>query len=104
MLISSIAIQCVIDSLIKFLNSELRSQNLVAWWYDVSCKCQDRQFDQDHADRVLHTDLHSCASTLLMTRLCIFSDSSFTDESLSASWDLCLQCLSGYTEITLIAR
>lgn len=39
-----------------------------------------------------------------MARLCTFSDSAITDKSLSTSWNLCLQCLSRYTEISMIAR
>lgn len=50
------------------------------------------------------TDLHACGSTLLMGRLCSFDDSNVRRESLSASWKLCLECLSRYTGLSSVAN
>ncbi|KAH7038961.1 fungal-specific transcription factor domain-containing protein [Macrophomina phaseolina] len=86
-LLFSIAAQCIIcaQSLVAFLNTQIQSQKLLAWWYDVSY-------------------LHSSASTLLMGLLCTFNDGSVSQKSISASWELGLQCLSRYTGASIIAK
>ncbi|KAK4199005.1 putative transcriptional activator [Triangularia verruculosa] len=86
LMLSDIAAQCVLsaDSLVKCLDTHIRSQSLAAWWYNISY-------------------LHTCGSTLLMGQLCSFNESIVTRESLSASWELCLRCLSRYTGLSSIA-
>ncbi|KAK4171980.1 putative transcriptional activator [Triangularia setosa] len=85
-MLSDIAAQCVLsaDSLVQCLDIHIRSQSLVAWWYNISY-------------------LHTCGSTLLMGQLCSFNESVVKRGSLSASWEVCLQCLSGYTGLSSIA-
>lgn len=39
-----------------------------------------------------------------MGQLCTFGDASVVDDSLSASWELCLQCLARYTGLSSIAK
>ncbi|KAJ9149934.1 hypothetical protein NKR23_g4087 [Pleurostoma richardsiae] len=87
LVLRNIAAQCVLSAqeLIRFLDGEIRSQDCLAWWYNVSY-------------------LQSCASTILLGQLCNLGDGSISDESLSASWELCLQCLSRYTELSSISR
>jgi hypothetical protein len=40
LILSEIAAQCVLsaDSLARCLDMHIRAQNLVAWWYNISCK------------------------------------------------------------------
>lgn len=83
----NVASQCVASAqrLIAFLGAEIQSKDFLAWWYNVSY-------------------LHNCASTILIGRLCSFGDGNMLEDLLSTSWDLCLQCLSRYTELSSISR
>ena len=40
LVLCNVASQCVhsAQDLVSFLDSEIRSQELLAWWYNVSCK------------------------------------------------------------------
>ena len=116
LMLSDIAAQCVLsaDSLVRCLDAHIRSQSLVAWWYNIGCKyfCPGMQ---SHRPAFLHLvarctgsdwnqpDLHTCGSTLLMGRLCTFNDAVLKQKSLATSWDLCLQSLSRYTGLSSIA-
>ncbi|KAK5659812.1 hypothetical protein OQA88_1024 [Cercophora sp. LCS_1] len=84
--LSEIAAQCVLsaDSLVRCLDAHIKSQSLVAWWYNIGY-------------------LHTCGSTLLMGRMCSFSNAVVRRESLAQSLDLCLQSLSQYTALSSIA-
>lgn len=49
-------------------------------------------------------DLYSCASTILIGRLCTFGEGSGLDGNLSATWELCLHGLSRYTGVSSSSR
>lgn len=40
LMLSDIAAQCVLtaDALVRCLDTHIRSQSLVAWWYNIGCK------------------------------------------------------------------
>ncbi|CCC05646.1 unnamed protein product [Sordaria macrospora k-hell] len=84
---SEIAAQCVLsaDSLVRCLATHIHSQSLTAWWYNIGY-------------------LHTAGSTLLMGQLCSFGGSAVRPDSLSASWKLCLECISRYTGVSSIAN
>ncbi|KAB5580894.1 fungal-specific transcription factor domain-containing protein [Coniochaeta sp. 2T2.1] len=86
LMLSDIAAQCVLsaDSLVRCLDTYIRAKSLVAWWYNISY-------------------LHTCGSTLLMGRLCNFTGATVKQESLSATWEVCLRCISQYTGLSSIA-
>ncbi|KAH7116553.1 hypothetical protein B0J13DRAFT_613411 [Dactylonectria estremocensis] len=83
----NVASQCVASAqrLVAFLGAEIQSHDFLAWWYNISY-------------------LHNCASTILIGRLCNFGDGNMLEDSLSTSWELCLQCLSRYTELSSISK
>ncbi|KAL3440787.1 fungal-specific transcription factor domain-containing protein [Aspergillus insuetus] len=86
LVLTDLATQCALSAhnLVKFLGGQTQSKSLVAWWYNISY-------------------LHTCGSTLLMARLCIFKDMAISNE-LCRSWELCLQCISRYNGVSSIAR
>ncbi|BEI83411.1 hypothetical protein CcaverHIS002_0400150 [Cutaneotrichosporon cavernicola] len=86
-MLSGIAAQCVLsaESLVRCLDTNIKTRSLAAWWYNVSY-------------------LHTCGSVLLMGQLCSFDEGLINRESLTASWDLCLRCLSQYTGLSSIAN
>lgn len=49
-------------------------------------------------------DLHTSGSTILIGRLCTFDDRRMPYESLLTSWNLCLQYLSHYNEVSSVAK
>lgn len=55
------------------------------------------------ASRADSSDLHTCGSVLFMGQLCSFDEGLVKRESLMASWELCLRCLSRYTGLSSIA-
>jgi hypothetical protein len=99
-MLSGIAAQCVLSaqSLVRCLDTYIKTGNLAAWWYNISCECLALAI----VPRLI-ADLHTCGSVLLMGQLCSFDDSLVNRESLTASWELCLRCLSRYTSLSSIA-
>ncbi|KAF9894111.1 hypothetical protein FE257_009084 [Aspergillus nanangensis] len=85
LMLADVAAQCVYSAvtLIKFLDAQIRCHTLVAWWYNISY-------------------LHTCGSTLLMSRLCHFTNPDVLEDS-STIWDVCLRCISCYTGLNSIA-
>lgn len=104
-MLHNIAEQCVRSAqrLVEFLHGEIRLQDFVAWWYNVSRRQLTALPDGD-CPTYFEADLHSCGSTILIGRLCTFGEESGLDEPLSTAWDLCLQGLSRYAVVSSISR
>ncbi|KAH6698494.1 fungal-specific transcription factor domain-containing protein [Leptodontidium sp. MPI-SDFR-AT-0119] len=85
--LSSFASQTVLNacSFVTFLALGIGSHNFTCWWDNIGY-------------------LHTCGSTILIARLCQFDDPRITDDSLSTSWGLCVQYLSRYTGVSIIAK
>ncbi|KAL3464907.1 fungal-specific transcription factor domain-containing protein [Aspergillus heterothallicus] len=86
LVLTDLATQCALSAhnLVKLLGGQTQRKTLVAWWYNISY-------------------LHTCGSTLLMSRLCDFKDMTIPNQ-LCRSWELCLQCISRYIGVSSIAR
>lgn len=103
LLLSNIATQCSLSahSLVNLLHAQIQSEELVAWWYNISCKYLGPIPFICAANPIL--DLHTCGSTLLMSRLCSIDDVA-TSSEFASSWKLCLQCISRYATVSSIAK
>ncbi|OQV07336.1 Fungal specific transcription factor domain-containing protein [Cladophialophora immunda] len=85
--ISDIAAQCVLLAveLVEFLTTQIQTDSFICWWYNIHY-------------------LHTSGSTILLGRLCTFHDGAVLPASLSSSWELCLQYLTRYENLSSVAQ
>jgi hypothetical protein len=90
--------------LVHFLNDRIETENFNCWWYNISSKsaCLYSRTENLHVVLVLYT----CGSTILMGRYCDMKCGGIATgtEALTFAWDLCLQRLTHYSEMSSIAK